>query len=111
MAEASSKSTKTTIQIYGVHVTLQVGSTRSKMQAKQLTARERAQAWYDHMKGVLAQDPANMGKTVTMLNNGRTYRFHIAAPPLPVVEDVAPVVAKAPKAKKQRTTRKKAVAS
>ena len=42
-----------------------------------LTAKERQNAWYDHMKGVVAQNPANWGSTVLIANHGRTYKFTI----------------------------------
>lgn len=45
---------------------------------QQLTAKERQQAWYEHMKHVLAQNPANRGCTVLMRNHGRTYKFTIS---------------------------------
>ncbi len=60
-----------------------------------MPAKERSQVWYEHMREVLAQNPANHGCTILMRNGGRTYRFHIPIAPIPKVEpDAKPAKAK-----------------
>lgn len=42
-----------------------------------LTAKERQNAWYEHMKGVVAQNPAYWGSTILIANHGKTYKFTV----------------------------------